>query len=253
MTGELWQPDFAVYDQYVKEKRYVVIVDIGCLGHAPVAALPVMLHVRTKLQVPRVDGLRVAEETDSLNALDDKLVPAVEEQLGGRFVGRYTGGGAVSWVFYLPAGFKKAAEALPALVGDTAPYVLDVRVEDDPEWEYFFSSIAPSPFDYQRIMNRRVVDALVEAGDDLATPRELDHLAFFEEKLPAEEAARKLGEVGFAVGAPTKDPDGWRLEFRRSDALTGDRPDDIALEIFEIVDPLGGVYDGWGCKVAKKH
>jgi hypothetical protein len=100
-------------------------------------------------------------------------------------------------------------------------------------------------------MDRRLLETLEEKADQPGVPRQVDHLALFEGRPAAESAARMLAGRGFAFhGAPVREREGaFAVEFHRVETCS---PSDVRRfvdEILDIVLPLGGSYDGWGCLV----
>jgi hypothetical protein len=89
--------------------------------------------------------------------------------------------------------------------------------------------------------------------------REVDHMAFFPTQEQADAAAEKLRASGFncddleppSKKDGTEEERGWGLQFHRDDMLAGGRPDEFVAEIFAIIKPLEGSYDGWGATHVK--
>ena len=103
----------------------------------------------------------------------------------------------------------------------------------------------------QTIFNRRLQHALQEAGDMLTLEREVDHHAYFESEEIAKSAANALSQQGFRVDPPQRTEDRVRLEFHRSDACDGSRPNLFVFDILDVIEPFGGDYGGWGSAVQK--
>jgi hypothetical protein len=169
------------------------------------------------------------------------------------YVGRTVAQGYTELFFYVPPGKRAAADDPPAAVGDVAPYRLEWLTEDDPRWEKYLE-LYPNAYALQIIMNRRLVQHLREAGDQLDVPRVIDHAVDFPNGRKARAAVQALRKRGFRVDplTPPKRPGAvWRVDFHREDRCDGDRPDQFVFEILQIVLPEGGDYDGWGAPVQK--
>ena len=251
-----WEPDFDIYERSDEDLRVVLLVDLA--AH-PVESHPHRLEVRVPLQRPREDGLRDTSELEEFSACEDKLVSAVQERLSGLYLGRFTAGGSSTFLFHLPAEQAAAADILGDLVGDLGPYAIEWQAEHDPEWELWGMAFEPDPFEHQQIFNRRLLKVFKDGGDDGTTPRQVDHLAFFEAEANARAAAAELGEKGFAIDGLDQDdgdeddaagegaePGPWRVAFSREDPLAGGRADEFTAEILDILLTHQGVYDGWG-------
>ncbi len=129
------------------------------------------------------------------------------------------------------------------------PYLPKWAVADDPAWDHFTGFLAPDAYALQTIWNRRLLAIFADKGDVLAATREVDHMVYFPSRARAEAAVAVLRAHGFAtdeIDAPKDDAGGWGLQFHRDDALADGRPDEFVAEIFELIGPLDGRYDGWG-------
>lgn len=87
-----------------------------------------------------------------------------------------------------------------------------------------------------------------EMGDALATPRPVEHFAYFGRRRHAEAAADELVAAGFTVGL------GRRrlktvLEATRDEPLQDDDVARFLTDVITIVERHGGEYDGWGATV----
>jgi hypothetical protein len=251
----LWQENFDFYEGAAKTGRAFVSIDLAASAHAPLASHPVRLQFRVKMLQPREDGLRSAEEADALFALEDKLVEALSTGHEAIYVARVVAYGASEFFFYVPEKQRNAVGALSALLKSFAPYTVEWFAEDDAEWGQYFE-LYPSPFAVQTIMNRRLIAQMVESKDQLEVPRVVDHMAFFPSRLQAEAAAKALAAADFTtdpIEPPKEDEGGWALQFHREDQCDGEHPDEFVSEIFDLIGPHEGEYDGWGSPVQRAN
>lgn len=245
--ADRWQPGFDVYSAEVVDGRAVFLVDLAAADHAPLASHPVRLDVAVELQRPRPDGLRADDEADALYAVEDRVVQLVESSADGLYVGRVTAGGRVRFVFYLPAN-----AVVPAPEG-LSPYVAEVGAQLDEDWSFFVDILMPGPYSLREMQNRRVLARMQELGDQLDLPREIDHLALFEELEQAARAAATLRRHGFRVDDLESDGEGRvGVQFHRVDHCAGGRIDEVSQEILDIVLAEDGEYDGWGAALVEE-
>lgn len=244
-----WEPDFDFYFAVLGEDPASVTLDLGATADAPLADRSLRLRVVAHMQAPRPDGLRSNEEVDALVDLEDDLVETCSERFDAIYIGRVMFRGIIDHIFYLPDGTD--AEAVGAAIDAVrAGYTLDVSCESDPEWEFYRNFLYPNPYQFQSIHNRRLLGKLRQHGDDGTRSRRLDHVLFLPNLTASTETSLALEAAGYAVDAPAVADDGQlRVEAHRDDAPAGERIDEIVGEILDVLLPLGGWYDGWGCAV----
>jgi hypothetical protein len=267
-----WRPEFDIFERREDDARVMILVDLA--AH-PLESHPLRMEVFVDLQRPRPDGLRDESELDEFSAAEDLIIGSVQEKLDGLYLGRYTVGGQVTFLFHLPEEQAEAARLLGDLVPDTGAYELEWGLETDPEWLRWQEAFLPDPYELQGILNRRLLRQFEEGGDDLAAKRRVDHFALFETEEAAKKAAAALEAKGFRIDglglAEDEDEDldasgvddepsdedviedeeeegapEWHLAFSREDALADGRPDEFVGEVLDVVHEHGGAYDGWG-------
>lgn len=246
---ERWEPNFAFYLTNLDGKPASFVVDLRA---EPQESHSLRLQLRVPLRTPRPDGLRDASELDAMGALEDRLVQALETKTDAIYVGRLVSRGATEFFLYLPPSAGSMLNDLKALVGDLSPYTLEYLAAEDPEWSVYTQFLYPDPYSLQAIANRSLLEQLEQAGDVLTVARKVDHLAFFDSEGAAKEAATRLGAAGFAIDAPEVKEDGQvGLQFHREDSVGDGQADAFVAEVLDIILPLEGSYDGWGCPVVK--
>jgi hypothetical protein len=214
-------------------------VDLGAVEIAPLPHLPVRLDVEATYQAGP-DGLPVAPAT--LLDLEDS-VRTVAGELGGVYVGRLAGNGVCRYTAHLPS-----EPTAPVGVGGVAPE--RIRTEYDPHWAYVRDRLAPDVRQHRLLQDLAVLNALSDFGDPLATPRDVAHVAFFDEQEPALEAAADLRADGFDASVERDDEGDFALTALRNDPVAPPRVHELSWSVQETVERHGGVYDGWNCPVA---
>jgi len=252
-----WEPSFDVYLTQVEgDIPLAVVLDMAVAQHGPLPSHPLRLMVRVPLQHPRPDGLRDASEQEAMGAVEDSLVETLTAKLDAIFVGRFMAEGVVTFGFYLPEASRTRAEHLDRELPPLGGYSAEGALADDPDWEFYFDFLFPDRFSHQVMMNRQVLANLVEAGDHLQSPREIDFFAYFPSRPQADEAMVTLDKAGYRSDAPEASDERpaaqrWSLQFHRHDRLADGRADELCHEILTLLAPHEGVFDGWGSPLAK--
>jgi hypothetical protein len=212
-------------------------VDLGAVGVAPVADLPVRLDVVAGYEA---DAGGQPRNVAQLAALEDAVRDCVAA-LGGQYIGRVVGGGHARFTAHLPA--EPPQPVAIAATSATTAY--------DPHWAYVRDSLAPDERQHQMLSDLAMVDVLSVHGDRLTTPREVAHIAYFAAQREAEQAAADLRADGFAAVVERDDEGDFALTALRRDPVEPPRVHELAWGVKETVERHGGTYDGWNCTLAQ--
>jgi hypothetical protein len=210
-------------------------VDLGAVEAAPIAHLPVRIDVEATYAA---DPNGLPADGADVTRLEDAVRRAVAG-LDGAYVGRVAGHGRVRFTAHVPA----EPPAPVALSG------AEVRTEYDPHWAYVRDALAPDDRQHHLIQDLAVVAALTEAGDALAAPRTVTHVAVFVDEAGAEQAATELRGRGFTAGVERDDEGDFVLTAERADPVAPPGLHDLTWTVKEAVERTGGTYDGWHCAV----
>lgn len=238
--------DWDFFSLLVDDEPASIYVDLGLAREAPLPGRSHMAYVRVLMRQPRPDGLSSNEEFDTLIAIEDALVAQVVQHGPTTFAGRNTSSGNRDFYFYTadPDGFDGLVAAAMARHPD---YDFETGTRHDPDWDVYFDFLSPSPDDFQRIMNRRVVENLAAHGDDRSKPRDVDHFAYLPDAAALGRLRGYLESHGFDIGEPRLDDGAIALAFKRQDRP--DAMDEVVIPLARHIRDLGGEYDGWGCEV----
>ena len=247
---EPWEPSFNFYLAQLDGSAVSFVVDLNAQR---LETHPIRLQVRVPLLTPRDDGLRAQAELKPMSDVEDQVVERLTMALDAVYVGRFTTKGETTFVFYVPETSRAKLEGVPHFIGDLERYTFQYLTAEDPSWSFYTEFLYPDPYALQGILNRTLVDSMASNGDQLSVPRELDHLALFKTPEAALAAGETLRAKGYRVDPlPGPDEQGiYALEFHRRDPLSGERPDEVVVEILDVVLPLEGKYDGWGCALVR--
>lgn len=114
------------------------------------------------------------------------------------------------------------------------------------------SGVAVKDEDNEREQNRLAVETLEENGDDLATPREIDHYIYFDDLDSLTRFEKQADQLGFRVRNHVETEEGRPgLQVFRVDIPSFERIDDITLPLYRAARDCGGDYDGWESEVVE--
>ena len=100
--------------------------------------------------------------------------------------------------------------------------------------------------------NEAVIDALREAGTDMAAPHQLEFYMYFPTKADADRAGKALVGRGFQIliEGPNEE-DEYELYAMKEARLEVAAIDAIELELAKVAEGEKGYYDGWEAAVVE--
>lgn len=230
-----WAEAWQTYPGTVGDAPALWSVDLGAVHAAPMTHLPLRVDV-TVTYAANPDGLPA--NWSQLALVEDAVRAGVVER-DGVYVGRVASDGVCRFTAHVPAD-----PAMPVQVTDGQS-----STEYDPHWAYVRDTLAPDERQHRLLEDLALVGVLAGHGDPLATPREVEHVAFFAEQAPAEEAAADLRAVGFAVSVERDDEGDFALTALRADPVAPPTVHELSWGVKETVERYGGTYDGWNCAI----
>jgi regulator of RNase E activity RraB len=244
-----WTQEFDYFIGHSDGDAMAINLDMAAENHLPLGSHPTVVEIRVVMKRPNEYGLRSDEEFGALIELEDALVAALKSSIDAIYAGRAMYRGAITFAFYTA---PQLDGALLDTILDTVTGEYDATVTSsaDPAWSWYHDRL-PNDYQKQLMANRQLQQHLEELGDNLAKRRIIDHAALFHTADLATQAASALKKAKFSVDR-VQGPDEtgtFLLEFHRKDACNDAKPDRITDEILDIIEPLGGAYDGWGCAV----
>lgn len=245
------------WETYVMEidKRPVsVVVDLA-YGTSPGAKVkPNVLIVSVSLFTEHNKGMPSGAEAKKLDTLENKLVQALGEKLNAAYAGRYTQNGRRDYYFYTADTLDYRQPVLNA-VGLYAFGRCKMMATPDAKLENYFNVLYPSQKEMQRIYNRRMLDRLAQAGDQVTAPRKINHFLFFKSEQDRKKFVRVVQDNGFTIenGGEEKGVKDrpYSLEISRIDKTDRASIDKVSLYLWELSLQYSARYDGWETFVVK--
>jgi len=235
------EDEWDFYSCRVDDAAASIFLNLWFAKVAPVPTAETLHWVRVLMRDAGEHGMGTSAEADAMQPLEDSL-----EEHARRaellYVGRMRNNGAWQWAFYGPADRGDAlAKHFTGLDGRE----IELGSKSDPGWDYYNEFLFPDPERFQWIQDRRVVDVLEEKGDALATPRRVDHWAYFHGADDRDAFVGAASREGFAA-EPTHDEQGqFGAQVHRVDPVELDHIHGVVMQLVALAEVHGGDYDGW--------
>ena len=231
------------------------VVDLGLKTLAPVPNARYHLTLHLTLQQPGPTGMASTEEGETLKRVESRLNQIVTENGKGVLAGVGTTKGVRTMHFYTAKPTVDTTLVATAFI--FYPQYKDYKVSAvlDSTWQYYLTRLYPSPIEYQKLINSRVVEDLVRHGDGLSESRPVDHYILFRTRPDADRFVRKIKKDKFTVVAIESDTSFGqrpvRLHLTRVDQVNPVAVDRIVLPLWELANKNDAVYDGWSTVLRK--
>ena len=231
------------------------VVDLGLKALAPVPNARYHLVLKLTLQNPGPTGMASTEEGEMLKRVESRVNQIVTENGKGVLAAVSTLGGARTMHFYTARPEVDTTLLATAFIFYPEYKTYTVAAVPDSAWQYYLKRLYPSPVEYQKLINSRVVEDLVRHGDGLSEPRPVDHYILFHTRPDADRFVRKIKKDKFTVVAIESDTSYGqrpvRLHLTRVDQVNPVAVDRLVLPLWELAHKNDAVYDGWSTVVRK--
>lgn len=135
-------------------------------------------------------------------------------------------------------------------------YAYTLAVVEDEAWELYIQALYPDKYEYQSIMNMRLIENIKSDGDSMV-PRVLEHCLLFKTEENGEAFLAKVMEDGFIKLSSENQIDNedidkeypYVLVIGREDAF--EDIDETVWYLMDLAKEFDGEYDGWGCHIVK--
>ena len=207
------------------------------------------------LKNPDENGLPTKDEDETLYQIED-LVESIIKEKEGILAGFLRWDKRLS-IFAYVEDEKGYEEAFTVALKEQFPdYEYKFWVDEDKEWETYFNALYPDKYEYQSILNFRLICEIQMDGDTMV-PRVLDHCLYFKTKEKRKEFLEKVETEGFrrideradeVVDETNEYP--YQIVVGREDDFRN--ANSVTWYLMELAEELEGYYDGWGCVTVKE-
>ena len=253
--GEIIE-DWGVYlCRWFDEQLASVRLNLALLEFEPKVRYTKRIQLSVMLKNPDENGLPTKEEEESLYQIEDLLENIIKEKEG--ILAGFLRWDKILSVFAYVEDEKGYEEAFVAILKEQFPdYEYQFRVDDDTQWDTYFNALYPDKYNYQGILNNKLIYQIQMDGDTMV-PRVLEHYLYFKTKEKRKEFLGKVETEGFRRIDKSADEVVDEINEYPYQIVVG-REDDfrnansVTWYLMELAEELEGYYDGWGCVTVKE-
>ena len=165
----------------VDEKAASIRLNFALTEIAPVEDYTHRLTIFIKMNNPTEDGLSSNEEYPILCDIEDEVVDRLET-LEDIFAGTVKTQGRLE-LYLFTKNPEKSEELCKEALTKFPDYLWKTYIDEDKEWDFYYNFLYPDVYSYQTIMNRSVIENLLENEDKLEKEREIDHWLYTDDNI----------------------------------------------------------------------
>ena len=216
---------------------------------------PKRLHLQILYKNADDNGFPTREEGEYVYSIED-AVEEIVEQHGDMLAGVVKCDERVR-IFAYTKNELGYYDEISAMMSEKFPeYAYTSAVVEEPDWELYFQALYPDRYEYQSIMNMRLIEDIKSDGDSMV-PRVLEHCLLFKTEENGEAFLAKVMEDGFIKLSSENQSDNedidkeypYVLVIGREDAF--ENIDEIVWYLMDLSEEFDGEYSGWGCHIVK--
>ena len=255
-TAEI-DEDWGVYlcDSFAYDLPAVIRVNLALRDFEYTANYPKRLHLQILYKNANDSGFPTREEGEYVYSIED-AVEEIVKQHGDMLTGVVKCDERVRVFAYVKNELGYYDEISEIMAENFPDYAYTLAIVDDPDWELYFQGLYPDRYEYQSIMNMRLIEDIKSDGARMV-PRVLEHCLLFKTEENGEAFFAKVMEDGFIKLSSENQSDNedidkeypYVLVIGREDAF--ENIDEIVWYLMDLAEEFDGEYSGWGCHIVK--
>ena len=249
--------DWGVYlcDSFAYDLPAVIRANLALRDFEYTANYPNRLHLQILYKNANDSGFPTREEGEYVYSIED-AVEEIVKQHGDMLVGVVKCDERAHIFAYAKNELGYGDEISEMMSENFPDYAYTLAIVDDPDWELYFQALYPDRYEYQSIMNMRLIENIKSDGDSMV-PRVLEHCLLFKTEENGEAFLAKVMEDGF-IKLSSEDRSNneaidkeypYLLVIGREDAF--ENIDEIVWYLMDLAEEFDGEYSGWGCHIVK--
>ena len=201
------------------------------------------------------NGFPTREEGEYVYSIEDAVVEIIEKH-GDMLAGVVKCDERVRIISYAKNELGYYDEISKMMAENFPEYAYTFAVFEDEDWDMYFHALYPDKYEYQSIMNMRLIENIKSDGDSMV-PRVLEHCLLFKTEENGEAFLAKVMEDSF-IKLSSEDLSNnedidkeypYVLVIGREDAF--ENIDEIVWYLMDLAEEFDGEYSGWGCHIVK--
>ena len=249
--------DWGVYlcNAFAYDLPAVIRTNLALRDFEYTANYPNRLHLQILYKNANDNGFPTREDGEYVYSIED-AVEEIVEQHGDMLVGVVKCDERAHIFAYVKNELGYYDEISVMMSENFPDYAYTLAVFEDEDWELYFQALYPDRYEYQSIMNMRLIEDIKSDGDSMV-PRVLEHCLHFKTEENGEAFLAKVMEDGFIKLSSENLTDNEDIDKEYPYLLVIGREDDfenideIVWYLMDLAEEFDGEYSGWGCHIVR--
>lgn len=196
--------------------------------------------------------VKIDEKLD-MELIKDELIENVEESMDAHYAGSKIVDGWIELYFYAQNA-KKFENIVSIALQKHLIVVYEIGNYKDAKFKHYETILYPDELELLQIQTNHILEDLQDEGDDLNTPREVEHYGFFQTQAQCDRFIENAQKLDYELKDAIKYDE---REYAYCAVITKNQAPKYE-EIFKSVEELyalvkrdHGIYEGWSTTLAK--
>jgi regulator of RNase E activity RraB len=236
--------DWSSYFARMEGAPISIAVDLALKSRAPMPEKPAAYTVAVALREPDEHGMTGEREYRTLQSIEEELAAALEPR-GIIEVGRVTGRGMRTFHYYGPL-VDDASDVVAEVMGFHAEYRYRAFSASDPTWSIYSAYLYPDDHQLAFANDMKALQALLDAGDDFARVRPIEHTIRFDDLTKRDIFARAMADRDYEIAI---DDETIAVRCSKNDTIDPFKITEMRTALTTLAEEFGGFYSGWATVV----
>lgn len=249
--------DWGVYlcNAFAYDLPAVIRTNLALRDFEYTANYPNRLHLQILYKNANDNGFPTREDGEYVYSIE-AAVEEIVEQYGDMLVGVVKCDERAHIFAYVKNELGYYDEISVMMSENFPDYAYTLAVFEDEDWELYFQALYPDRYEYQSIMNMRLIENIKSDGDSMV-PRVLEHCLLFKTEEHGEAFLAKVMEEGFTKLSSENLTDNEDIDKEYPYELVIGREDDFedidetVWYLMDLAEEFDGEYDGWACHIVR--
>lgn len=154
--------------------------------------------------------------------------------------------------FYFYSKKSKGIEQKISAIFSGSGYVYETSVIRDAKWNFYHKNLFPTELEMYLIYSKKIVLQMMAEGDELASPREVEHYVSFDTASQKERFLKSIADIGFVYKDDVDNKElSHAVAITKEHGLDQDSLEKNISSLLELVKKDHGRYELWSAPLVR--